>query len=216
MLESSHVWEALFLKHAQPLVKVEECVEMDDANVFNLLLRCELMHPFIGDFAHIESVKYVKAVRVVFELWTPAANISFAELAGHLQYSVTSLLLNLEYKFPFIFSHYGKHLFHINYKNLLKVTLLLAKPFDKSYIPDHNKIVHLVLFKLQAAIMSEFNTLNIMKECDIYKHKAQLCRDYLKARAANETFLDNSRRSFKLKPWDLRLFLDLQSFLDAP
>lgn len=141
----------------------------------SLLLKCNLFNRISDDFAHLD-VEQLSHLRVTFHCWTPNPRIHCDTLFDYFQYTFTSLMVNLEYKFPFVFSVYGKRLVKVNYRSLVGSTTELATPLDNSSTPDQNVILRHVLDKLQSFILYEYNTLNIMMECDINKYRHKMCK----------------------------------------
>lgn len=164
-----------------------------------VLLQCSLFHPMLPDLKYID-VDYLNRLDVSFDLWTPRTRVYFDDVATLVDYLLCSVMLNLEYRFPFCFSYYGKQLVHVNYRHMLKNHTWFATPLDNSAQPNRNDMLRLVLRKLTAGILSEYNTLNIMKECDLHQHRRALCRTYVEGRAR-----DGERRSIKAKAVSLRI-----------
>lgn len=145
------------------------------APTISLLLKCSLFNRISDDFAHL-NVDQLSHLQATFQCWTPNARIHCDTLSDYFQYSFTSLMMNLEYKFPFVFSVYGKRLVKVNYRSLVGSTTELATPLDGSSTPDQNVILRHVLDKLQSFILYEYNTLNIMMECDTNKYRYKMCK----------------------------------------
>ncbi|SGZ52637.1 CIC11C00000001335 [Sungouiella intermedia] len=184
----SPLWNSLMYEVADILnVSIgSENVEGEfDANTCNhdsltpsifLQLRCNLFNKISDDFAYL-SVNELSHLAVTFRCWTPNPRIHCDTLMDYFQYTFTSLIVNLEYKFPLVFSVYGKRLVKVNYSNLVRSTLELATPLDGSSTPDHNMVLSQVLRKLQSFILYEYNTLNIMMECDTNKYRSKMCKE---------------------------------------
>lgn len=202
-LENAPVWQSLMFSILQQPEKNKDILEKSDGDL-RLTLRCELFHPILPDLAHAENVRFLQLLAIKYEYWSPHQAIYFEDIFDTLQYLLTSLMMNLEFKFPFIFSYYGKQLVNINYKSLIRNSTLLATPLDNTSVPDHNEILAAVLLKLQLAILYEFNTLNIMKECESRPWQAKLCH-----KSTSVTGNLESRKSIKLKGVDLRPLLEV-------
>lgn len=180
-------------------------------------LKCNLFDAILPDVANL-AVERLEKVHVTLEYWTPASQCYFESVHRHFQYLLVSLVLKLEYDYPFVFSFYGKHLVQVNYRNLACIHSELAtsvkllkladgpqhepgKPFiqadlflsmDKSPLsadassavatsepsvrPNANCTLLSVFLKLQKHILYEFNTLNVMKECDSSSHRRSQCK----------------------------------------
>lgn len=162
-------------------------------------LKCNLFGKISSDFTHI-PIEYLSQLYVTFECWTPNARIHFATLTEYFQYTFTSLMLNLEYKYPFVFSFYGKRFFKINYSSLIRSTREFAVPLDSVITPDHNDIVQRCLRKLQSFILYEYNTLNIMIECDTNSYRRKMCRE-----SVATGNLDYANKSLKNSGFSLRV-----------
>lgn len=164
-----------------------------------LILRCGLFHPIIPDLTHAKNVRFLQLLTVKYDFWTTRSTIYFQEFYDTFQYLLTSMMMCLEFKYPFVFSYYGKQLVKVNYKNLIRNATLLATPLDNACVPDHSEILTAVLGKLQRAILYEFNTLNVMKECDLHRWQALLCRKNIGFFSTTE-----SRKYIKLRSVDIR------------
>lgn len=103
------------------------------------LLRCNLFSRISGDFTHI-AVGSMKHLDVTFECWTPNERIRFDTVTHYLQYTFTSLILNLEYKYPFVFSVFGKRLVRINYSTLVRTGIEFATGYTSTGINFGRKI----------------------------------------------------------------------------
>ncbi|OBA19617.1 hypothetical protein METBIDRAFT_19740, partial [Metschnikowia bicuspidata var. bicuspidata NRRL YB-4993] len=157
------IWKSLMFSPIEiSEVLYKESIDCD----LKLLLRCDIFYPILPDLAHADNVRFLQHLAIKFEYWSLHRTVYFEDLFDTLQYLLTSLMMNLEFKFPLVFSYYGKQLVKINYKNLKRNATLLATPLDNAYAPDHNAILGAVLRKLQGVILYEFNTLNVMKECE--------------------------------------------------
>lgn len=148
----------------------------------SLVLKCKLFNSISHDFTHL-PVAYLKLLVMNFECWTPNPRIHIETLTEYLQYSITSLLLNLEYKYPFVFSFYGKRFVEVNYHTLVRSTTDLLTPFQGGDIPDKNAILSHCLAKLQWHVLFEFNTLNVMLECDRNSYRQKMCRESFAAKS---------------------------------
>ncbi|KAM9920526.1 hypothetical protein OXX80_012421 [Metschnikowia pulcherrima] len=192
-LENAPIWKHLMFSI------VSAPVSDDVRGDLQLILRCDLIHPILPDLAHTKNVRFLQSLAIRFENWSPHSAVYFEDIFDNFQYLLTSLMLNLEFKYPLVFSYYGKQFVKVNYKSLIKNTTLFATPLDNKSIPDHNIILSAVLRRLQRAILFEFNTLNVMKECDIRPWQASSCRQHQIARVGPD-----SKKSIKHKGFDLR------------
>lgn len=146
-----------------------------NASTVNVVLKCTLFNRISSDFALL-PIDQLSHLDVNFHCWTPNPRIHCDTLFDYFQYTFTSLMVNLEYKYPFVFSVYGKRLVKVNYHNLVASSTELATPLDRSSSPDQNDIVRHVLNKLQSFILYEYNTLNIMLECNTNKYRHKMCK----------------------------------------
>lgn len=155
---------------------VLESLETPSGSSFSLELRCKLFNKISADLVHL-PVEKLGRLSVKFECWTPNRSIRFDMLTEYFQYVMTSLILNLEFKYPFIFSFYGKRLVETNYTNLIRSTTEWATPLEGEFVPDKNDILGRCLTKLQFFILYEYNTINIMMECDTNPYRSKMCRE---------------------------------------
>lgn len=166
-------------------------------------LMCNLFGAILSDVANV-PVERLESIHVTLEYWTPASQCYFESIYRHFQYLLVGLVLKLEYDYPFVFSFYGKHLIKINYRNLIRVHEELTSPLpnlkasqvfssaspnsttDEVEVPNSQLPLHplttsvgasqQVLLKLHKHILHEFNTLNVMKECDLSSHQRNQCK----------------------------------------
>ena len=139
-----------------------------------LALMCKLVNALLPQLSHV-LVEHLERLNIIIEYWTPATNCYMDRMNRHFQYLLASLALHLEYSYPFVFSFYGKHLVRLNIENLLRVhSYLSALGCAEEKGPP---LAEMVLLRLQRSILHEFNSLNIMKECDFSSHRLRQCKD---------------------------------------
>lgn len=107
-------------------------------------------------------------------------------------------MLNLEYKFPFVFSVYGRRLFQINYTPLVQVFTAFE---DSPDLSKGNMIIEKVMYKLYNLMMSEFNTIAIMLECISNQYRRLQCKKHIIDIAGHE----DSDRSIKNSSFSYRV-----------
>lgn len=163
------------------------------------VLKCDLFNPILADMKHVKGLKYLSEVTLAFEYWSTESSITAQDLFEKLQYLMTSFLLNAEFKYPFVFSYFGRRFFRINYATLLRTVAVFSTPLDNLLEPDRRNVLALVLRKLHGAILYEFNTLNVMKECDLRPYRAAACRKYMAMLKKSELI------SIKSTAYDLRV-----------
>lgn len=168
-------------------------------STLGIALVCKLFNSLHTDLARL-LVDQLEHVHAVFEYWTPSSRVYLRSFLGHFQYLLTSLVVNLEYKYPFVFSFYGKQLVQLNYKNLIRTLTELATPLDNASQPDHSEILNRAFCKLHVHILTEYNTLNVMKECDTLAYRLKQCRNYKTS--------SRDKRSIKNKAYCLRVLAD--------
>lgn len=157
--------------------QISEPDDMINATVI-LIMKCQLFNKISGDLKHL-PVSYLSRLHLTFECWTPNLRIYLETLKEYLQYALTSLMINLEYKYPFVFSFYGKRFVEVNYQSLVRSTTDLMTPLHGDETPDKNVVLRHCLEKLQSFILYEYNTLNIMMECDTNSYRLKMCRESL-------------------------------------
>lgn len=133
----------------------EEMTKSEDTNTstqnsFNL--RCRIFGAIAGDLRDVPLL-HLRLV-IVNICFYSADNFDVNSL---LRYLGSSLMLHLEYKYPYVFSVYGRHFFHLNYPWLTRMIRRLG-------VKDVARALEVNLVKLERRILSEFNTLNIMVE----------------------------------------------------
>lgn len=178
----------------------EECNPVDSTQLC-VDLRCTVFDSIVPGLALDIDIGYLRNLVVDFSMHTPLSKMYFHVLMENLQYALSSLFLNLELRFPFVFSYYGRQLVQLNYTSLTRTMAMLATPLDGSEPDEPSLVQHVALAKLQRAILSEFNTLNVMKECDMSYSRTRLCREY-----ANKLVKDDPKMSIKSKAFRVAVF----------
>lgn len=171
------------------------------SNRLRVDLRCRVFDSILSDLELDQTVGYIRNLALDFTMTSPKIALHLQSLIDNLQYSLSSLFLNLEFKYPFVFSYYGRQLIQLNYKALTRSMAMLATSLEDSEVSELMSVVPIALGKLQRAILTEFNTLNVMKECDFNYHRSKLCRQF-----ENLNIADDSRRSIKSKGFKLLVF----------
>lgn len=166
-------------------------------------LRCKIFDSIVPELLPNVDVGYLRQLNVDIAMFSVDATSNFHEVLDVLQYSLASLILNLEFKFPFVFSYYGRLLTKLNYKSLSGRIRKMGAPLNSE---DHKSseitsISTITLGKLEKAILTEFNTLNVLKECDMSAHRLKLCLEHNKGLVKDE-----SKRSIKCKAYKVGIF----------
>lgn len=134
----------------------------------DVLIGCKLMDIIGSDLTHLPVGK-IERIDISVQLFTLCKTITFDCFSEMFSYLFTTLMLNLEYSYPFAFSHYGRNLLHANYAAMVRTYSLILTSYETNEAPDQNDILLKVLTRLKAVILHEFNTLNVMMECDVTK-----------------------------------------------
>lgn len=158
------------------------------------------------------SINLLSLVDLDFHYNTFQPKLQLADIIEALNYLLGSLFINLEFKFPFVFSFYGRKLFKTNYNWLVRNLdeMLCSSPANlPSVIHNKNEAFLQSMKSIQLKALAEYNTLNIMKECDMSGSKLDACKKY------SSRFLDlglppTPNLSIKAMVFDLQLF-DLKS-----
>lgn len=162
-------------------------------------LRCQVFDSIVPDLPQNDNVGFLRTLSIDFEITSPKSTIHFLQILQNLQYCLSSLVLNLEFRYPFVFSYYGRQLIRLNYKCLTRTMAILNVALEGEET-DVSQVMMRALAKLQNAILTEFNTLNVMKECDYSSHRIKLCREYLE-----KLVTDDTRRSIKCKAYCVKV-----------
>ncbi|KAF3992884.1 hypothetical protein FT663_00794 [Candidozyma haemuli var. vulneris] len=141
-----------------------------------LYLKCKLFADTLGDFKHADNVGYIEKIHFIFKYTTSCPSVYFSSLFNNLQYCFCSAMLDLEKQYPFVFSFYGKHLYEINYSTMLRCFTELATPLQGPGEADQSEMLQLVLEKLNHFMLTKFNTIAVMKECDKSPYRLQQCK----------------------------------------
>lgn len=103
---------SLFWSQLEYLVKVS----LDNKFSFETSLECQIFHPIINELVELgDRVKLLDIMVVDFSFYTKGDNLELNQLIEAMEYSFISLFINLEYKYPLIFSNYGRKFFKENY-----------------------------------------------------------------------------------------------------
>lgn len=154
----------------------EICPLDEELGSITLVLLCKVFADILGDFKFAENVATLEKLHFTFKYYTPCTLIYYSCFFNNLQYTLSSALFSLESEYPFIFSYYGKHLFEINYSTLLKLYTELNTPLEGPGQPDRAEMLQLVLDKLDYFLLTTYNTIEVMKECDKSSYRLQQCR----------------------------------------
>lgn len=189
----------------------------DKTTSFLLDLECNVSTPIINDLLDMKSafpnsINLLSLVDLDFHYNTFQPKLQLADIVEALNYLLGSLFINLEFKFPFVFSFYGRKLFKTNYNWLVRNLdeMLCQSPVSfPSVIHNKNEAFLQSMKSMQLKALAEYNTLNIMKECDMSGSKLDACKKY------RSHFLDLGltpapNSSIKAMVFDLLLF-DLKS-----
>lgn len=161
----------------------------------HLHLRCPWTTSIVSDFART-GVQKVYKIQARFEHYG-SKKVHIDDLFARLQYMLASLFLNLEFKYPFVCSSYARRFAIINYRQLVEVNHILAGETDA------DTLHRLLIKKLTAAALAEFNLLNIMKECDqSLSRRATLRRNKLNFNTTNEASENSQEPAAALKTLD--------------
>lgn len=180
-------------------------IPQNEGGVLALELQCQLFSAIAVDLS-CATFNSVDSVHFEFGYFTSEVSVSIEMLVSALLRSLASLVLNLEYRYPFVFSFYGRELLYTNYNWLIKDIHELQRGSITSrpstvFEQDTNVIFVLILSSMQRRILSEFNTLNIMKECDASAPRRSRCRKQMEKTADEQLPSTN----IKNKVLDLRI-----------
>ena len=189
----------------------------DKTSSFLLDLECNVSTPIINDlldikFAFPNSINLLELIDLDFHYNTFQSELRLVDIVEALNYLFSSLIINLEFRFPFVFSFYGRKLFKTNYNWLVKNLDEVLCPSSPNHpsIPHDKSAAFLQSMKnVQLKALAEYNTLSVMKECDTSGTKSDACKRY------RRRFLDSGipytpNSPIKAMVYDLELF-DLSS-----
>lgn len=188
----------------------------NDGTSFQICLSCGVTGPIINEILKLKSVfpgdiNLLELVTLNFHYNTHLPTLLLPNLVEALNYLVGSLILNLEFKFPLVFSFYGRCLFKTNYNWLIRNIdeLLAASPPNEVQVSrDKNSVFLRTLKNIQLKILSEYNTLSLMRECDNSSSRIDACRRYRRRLSTGPHSILNT--SVKAMVYDLQVF-NLQS-----
>lgn len=168
--------------------------ENDDDIGFKLTLKCNLFKKIETDLKKLEKVERFQLLILNFNYNTDREDLTLKDFVECFQYLLISLFLNLEFRYPFVFSFYGRRLFQNNYPWLIKQIDLLFTEAETNTVlqKNKNKILRENLRRIQEKILSEYNTLNIMKECDLSYSRRQSCQCYKSKHLGNVDYQVNN------------------------
>lgn len=173
---------------------------LDPQNCLTVDLRCKIFDSIAPELLLNGDVSYLRNLNVDLAVFSTDATLNFKDLIECMQYSLTSLILNLEFKFPFVFSYFGRQVTKLNYGALTNRMAKMRIAFEEDSYQGIN-ISAIALGKLEKVILSEFNTLNVLKECDMGAHRFKLCSEYIRGLVKDET-----KRSVKCKAYNVAVF----------
>lgn len=166
-----------------------------DNYTFVLKLACQAVTPAIGDFLtirslHPDDVNFLQQMTWNFYYSKNDARVELQSLVSSMNLMLCSLLIDLESKFPFIFSFYARKLFQLNYKMFSQNITELHTVFPSSNETnlrnaeeDHlerPKTYYLakLLNTFQAKVRNCYTTLEIIRQCNTTSSRLQSCKRY--------------------------------------
>lgn len=166
---SSLVWNQL-----QYEVKIGEDEEG------KLELECRIFNAIANDLRQMEKVQMLNLLILNFNYTTTEPQLFLKLFLCLLEYLLVSLLLNLEFKYPLVFSFHGRQLFQLHYPLIVKTIEELGNPAIEGphFERNKNQVLYDNIMKLQRKILYEYNTLNILKECNNSKKRKRSCENY--------------------------------------
>lgn len=174
--------------------------QLDRQDCLAVDLRCQIFDSIVPDLLLYEDVGYLRKLNIDLSIYSIETTLHFQDIIEYVQYSLSSLILNLEFKYPFVFSYFGRHITKLNYKSLTNRMAKLRIPLDGS-TNGSSDFSLVALRKLENVILTEFNTLNVLKECDMSAHRMRLCSEYIKGLVKDE-----AKRSIKCKAFKVSIF----------
>jgi hypothetical protein len=227
----------------------DSSLEMNSDCTFMVGLVCKIFNPISNQFTTlngekliaVDRVNILEKITVDIEYLTQDFELSIEELVQDFNHLFTSWIINIEYKYPMVFSFYGRHFFLLNYSTLSKtisevfgpvvlealekLELILKNelqeldgrflkhlqqnksrevnfqlPSNQKQLYDLHQILLSNIIKLQNnEVMTEFNTLNILKELDNSHYRQKMCRKF------NHNY-DDKAISLKNKVYDLKVW----------
>ena len=196
----------------------------DKTTSFLLDLECKVSTPIINDLLDMKSAfpnstNLLSLMDIDFHYNTFQTKLQLVDIVEALNYLLGSLFINLEFKFPFVFSFYGRKLFKTNYNWLIRNLDEVLCPSPVNLPPSvHNKNEAFLqsMKSIQLKALAEYNTLNIMKECEMSRSKLDACKKYKRC------FLDlgsppTPNITIKTMVYDLQVFdlKAIESHLDG-
>jgi len=207
--------ECCYWKHIDMVTSL--FIRDNKTSSFLLDLECKVSTPIISDLLDIKvafpnSVNLLDLIDLDFHYNTFQPKLRLIDIVEALNYLFSSLIINLEFKFPFVFSFYGRKLFKTNYNWLIRnldEVLCTSLPNHPSITHDKSVAFLQSMKNIQLKALAEYNTLNVMKECDTSGSKLDTCK------RNRSRFLDSDipytpYSPIKTMVYDLELF-DLSS-----
>ncbi|CCE78792.1 Piso0_000821 [Millerozyma farinosa CBS 7064] len=166
-------------------------------STFVLKLSCQAVTPAIGDFLTIRSsypddVNFLQQMTWNFHYSKNDRQVELHSLVSTMNFMLCSLLIDLEMKFPFIFSFYARKLFQLNYKMFSQNITELHSVFpysdetgllesEKSHL-GRPKAYYLskLLNTFQTKVRNCYTTLEIIHQCNTTSSRLQSCKRYRK------------------------------------
>lgn len=209
-----HLWKAL---------GYDSSLEMGTDCTFMVRLRCKIFNPLASQFTILRGEKLVTMKRVnileqmsiEIDYLTQEPQLSISELVQDLNYLFTSWLVNIEYKYPMAFSFYGRHFLQINYSTLNKTISAVFDPVviealekmqrlegqvtEKKEYDLHDILLTNIINMQDNEIMTEYNTLNILKELDNSPHRLKACKKF--SFDYDDTSIPLKNRVYNLQVW---------------
>lgn len=175
-LASSNFWQHLGM---------ESSLFLEDKSTIRLDLFSEGTEILDNELREIngylpDSISFLRELTLGISFNTESTSLSTEKLRYSFNYSMVTLFLNLEQRMPFAFSVYGRQLFRNNYRWSSRNINLMIQQETSVQLNEHKvslcRAHFQILCTLELKMVSEYNTLKIMQECNESKTRFNSCK----------------------------------------
>lgn len=137
----------------------------NESYTIELKMDCRIFDSYFSEIMLLgtENVKQMDKIIIDFRYFTPGSTLNLVEMVEAIEYSITSTVVKLELRYPFVFSYYGRRLFSESFQWMKRDINELLLGCQGEYEVTHDMLVLKDLWKLHSKIQSGYNSLDVMQ-----------------------------------------------------
>lgn len=148
---------------------VPQLLNLNDSYSFEMKLRCKVFEAVCAEIMSLNTsegkvVRLMDSIVVEFNYYHKGDNLILESMVQALEHGFVSLALNLEPRFPYVLSYYGRLLFSSSYATMKSDILeVLLGNEGTGRSAHYNSMVTLALQRLHNKVNTDYNTVNVMR-----------------------------------------------------